>query len=508
VNEQAEAGGPGFASGNVAKLALRLAAWLRARLAALDADPVLLAFMAGAAVIHLPALGSYFHGDDFVAWTDMVTKPPLRHLWDVYTFSDSNFYWRPLGQTYDQLVYQPFGLNPVAFHAGSLLIFEATLLLLYWFCRGWGLARPVALGAVLIFGFFPNHVVSVMWVTNTSRLMAGLFLLASLCLSQRAATSGRMRDEVFAWLLFAAAALSDETALALAPLPVLFRLAGGQRELLTPTAARALAYGLLAVALVPLQFMFTADDEPRLQDYGLGLHMLGQAWALASQLTLPLNAGEPMSQSFGVMGPVQWAAGAIAIAAGAMLFLAGSARARFLIVWAGLALAPFTLWDVPYTAPRYVYMAGMPFAVLVSWLGCMGVRALAGTPALRRPAYAAGAIAVAVLVVAGSAGHVRRNQGWQETTEPYRVLATGLKEALPEVESHSRIILYYGVWDGFPMWPDAVVRTIYRDATLDAMNVPRQFAEEDAGRRRANDVVVFYNQGQFIVVPGSVASAR
>jgi hypothetical protein len=325
----------------------------------------------------------------------------------------------------------------------------------------------------------------------------------------RAATTRKPRDEAFAWLLFAGAALSDETTLALAPVPPLFSLVVRQEpERLRMVAARAFAFILTAAVLVPLQFMFTADDEPRLEDYGLGLHVLEQTWALASQLALPLHAGEPMSESFGAMGPLQWTAGALAIAAGSVLLAVGSHRVRFLVVWAGLALAPFTLWDVPFTAPRYVYMASLPFAILVAWLSYRIWLALACVRVPRLVATAAVCALVLALVTAGSAGNVRRNQGWQETTEPYRNLALGLKEALPEVDSYSRIILYYGVWDGFAMWPDAVVRTIYKDATLDAMNVPRQFAEEDSSRRRPNDIVVFYNDGKFIVVPSSVASAR
>jgi hypothetical protein len=465
--------------------------------------------MAVVAALHVPSMDAYFHGDDFVAMTDLVSKPPLDHLWSVYTFADSNFYWRPLGQTYDVIIYQLFGLNPTAFHIGSVLFFEGTLVLLYWLCRRWGLPRAVALSSVLILGVFPNHVVSVAWITNTSRLMALFFILASLLMIEKAAREKSFLAEVAAWLLFVAAGLSDETALAFAPLPILFSLTVHRpRERWPSFAARVIAYAGIAAALIPLQFMYTSDDEPRLADYVLGTHVLGQVWALTSQLTLPITNGAPMSQSFASLDMLQWVAGALAIAGGAVLLIIGSWRMRFLIVWAGLALAPFTLWDLPFTAPRYVYFAAAPFAIVVSWLAYAAWQQIA--PVLRFQWLQALPVAIAAIVfaVAGGLMNLERNQTWAQTTEPYRQLATSLKQAVPEVEPGSRFIIYYGVWGGFTLWPDVVVQTIYQDPTLDAVNIPRQFSEDDGPRRRANDIVVYYTDGRFITVPYSAASAR
>jgi hypothetical protein len=479
------------------------------RVRVLNIDPFLLAAMAVVAALHIPSLHAYFHGDDFVAMTDLVSKPPLDHLWSVYTFTDSNFYWRPLGQTYDVLIYQLFGLSPVAFHVGSILIFEGTLLLLYWLCRRWGMPQAVAVGAVLMLGFFPNHVVSVAWITNTSRLMALFFILASLLMVENAARHRSFLSEVAALLLFVAAGLSDETALALAPLPFLFAfLVRRQRESWPGIAARLLTYAGIAAALIPLQFMYTSDDEPRLADYTLGTHVFGQTWALASQLAMPITTGGPMSQSFASMDALQWVAGALVIAAGAVLMLLGSWRMRFLVIWAGLGLAPFTLWDVPFTAPRYVYYAAPAFAIAVSWIAYAAWMQLAARAKLVPVRVLPAIAAIAALAVLGGIANVERNATWQKTTQPYQQLATSLKQAVPEVAPGSRFIIYYGVWGGFPLWPDVVVRTIYKDPTLDAVNIPRRFSEDDGPRRRANDIVLYYTDGRFITVPYSAASAR
>ncbi len=462
------------------------------------------------AAIHVPSINAYFHGDDFVAMTDLVSKPALRHLYDVYTFSDSNFYWRPLGQTYDVVIYQLFGLSPLAFHIGSVLIFEGTILLLYHFCRRIGLPQPVAVIACLILGLFPNHVVSVAWITNTSRLMAVFVFMASLLMIEKASRTHRFSDETYAFLLFVAAGLSDETALGLAPLPILFALLvrhiRNDPERWYAFASRALTYAALAAALIPLQFMFTSDDEPRLATYTFGPHILDQTWALASQLVLPITSGPPMAQPFISLDTAQWVAGALAIVAAAVLLIVGSWRMRFLIIWGGLGIAPFTLWDVPYTAPRYVYMGAVPFAIVVAWFLYSAYQTLAPRVSIAWLRYVPVAAAAIALAGYGSWANVERNESWDNATKPYEVLATGLKQTLPTVEPGSRFILYYGVWDGFQVWPDAVVRTIYKDPTLDAINVTARNSEEFSPPRRTNDIIVFFADGRFIAVPPSTAA--
>ena len=89
-----------------------------------------------------------------------------------------------------------------------------------------------------------------------------------------------MALEGAAWLCMVLACLSDEVTIAMAPLPVAYAFFI-HREYRTPRklAVRALAYGAIVLALLPLQFMFTPDDEPRLALYGIGWHMPDQAWS-------------------------------------------------------------------------------------------------------------------------------------------------------------------------------------------------------------------------------------
>ena len=462
----------------------------------------LLAIIAAVVALYAPTLHDPLHGDDFVAFTDVGTKPALQYIEDVFLFKDANFYWRPLGAVFHFEIYQAFGFDAFAFRVGGLLVFLATLVALYAFCVRERFGIAVALGAVLLFGLLPNHVVSVAWVTNTSRLMAVLFGLCGLLFLQ--VRSGRhWWREIAALVCFLAAALSDETAMALAPVPFLYAtfIATDGRHL-RAAAVRAAAYVIPVVVLLPLQFANTLNDEPRLATYGFGPHMITQAWALLGQLVLPLTPAHPVDIFLYDIPTAQWAAGLAALAAGAVLFVAGSNRVRFLLIWTALALAPFTLWGVRYTSPRYVYIAALPYAILLSWL-LVQVLAVRLQPAVSRVALRAAAVgAVAAFAVVASQAVLARNDEWSRETEKYGVLTASLQEALDDVPSGTRVVIYYGNW--FDFWATSVAQSIYADRSIRVMNVKRDRVDTGFPARGNNDLVLYFVGGKLVpIVPDS-----
>lgn len=500
--EQAESVLPALPSGLTLPFSkARLSAIGAAILSALPISAALLA----ALVVNLPTLDDYFHGDDFVAFTELGTKQPLQYLYDTFTFKDVNFYWRPLGQASYLALYHAFGLDPAAFHALSIAMFLFTLWLIYRFSVNIGLSRVTAAAAAAIFALLPSHVVSVAWVTNSPRIMAVMFFMASLVVLQKALAKRSWQLDIAAWLLFLAAALSDETSLALAPVPVLYAaIHSGRLVIDRAVIARCIFYAALVASLAPLQFMFTLDDEPRLADYAFGPHILEQTWALTSQLVLPLAEGSPLALSFRAIGPEQWAAGAVAIAAGVLLLVSGSWLLRLLAVWTAIALAPFTLWDIEWLSPRYVYMAALPYSILLAW----GAAAMLQVLQRWRPAELAAAACVLVIALtAGAAGAdttIKRNQEWARSTEPFRILAEGMPAAVPELPPNARVLIYYGIWQDFPLWPRVVLRTVYRDESIDVISIDRRNVDTSFPRREARDVVVYYSGGRFLLVPPSV----
>jgi hypothetical protein len=474
----------------------------------------LLAVCAVAVAVNYPTFDDYFHGDDYLAFIDLATRPTWQHIEEVLTFKDTNVYWRPLGELYYLIMWETFGLNEVAYHVASVGFFVATLALLYAFCLQAGFGRNVAIGACAFLTLFPNHVVSVAWITNGPRIIAVMLALASLVVLQRAMRKRSLRLEAASFLLFAFAGLADEVTLALAPLAFLYSYAFDPEPVgrVRRTITRGLPYGALLLALAPLQFIATESD-PGFDRIELGTHMPEHLWALAAKLVWPARDGI----SFAQMTPAQWAAGAVALGLAAMALVAGTNRLRFLVIWALLGLAPFTLWLTPIVPARYLYMAAVPFAVIVAWAAVRMVdvlRASAPGALIARNVPVSSVVVAAagvVLVFLGSVGASmtrERDATFARDTETYRILADGLRDTAPQVPQGARIVIYYGIWNTYYIWPDAVAKTIYRDRDVRIVNVPRGQVDGEGPARKDKDVVLFYTGRGFIRSAPSAAGSQ
>jgi hypothetical protein len=447
-----------------------------------------------------------FHGDDYVAFTEFKSTGFWEFTERTFFFEDANFYWRPLGKVFHRGLYEAFGLDPAAFRVASLTIFALTLLALYGFCIRERLGGLIALMAVAFFGFFPNHVVSVAWVTNASRLLALLCLLFSLMCLQKGGARWPVAREVAAFLFFLAGCLCDETLLGLAPVPVIYgALIRDERLHLRSAAIRLLAYAAPVAVLVPLQFAQTLNDEPRLASYGFGAHMLKQAWALMGQLTLPIADARPIDVHFASIPALEWGAGAGALAAGIALLAVGSNRMRFYVLWTGLSLAPFTLWDLDRTAPRYVYLAAVPFAVVVAWCSMAAFDVLWRRLASLKPM--AGSLARARLLAAATVGLIStglllaptaqaRNEAWADEAGLYETLAEDLQAAAPSVQPGTMIIILNGRWTNF--WASAVARTLYGDSTVSVVCVLPEHVNLPRPPARSSDIVLEFTGSSLI----------
>jgi hypothetical protein len=452
-----------------------------------------------------PTLNDYFHGDDYLAFIDLASTPTWKHLEEVVLFKDSNVYWRPLGEVYYLALYETFGLDEVAFHLANLAFFLATIVLLYVFCVRAGLGRWIGLGAGAVLAVFPNHVVSVAWVTNGPRLVAVFFALLGLVMLQQAIAKRSMRWEVLSFLAFVLGGLADETALVLAPLPLVYSFYFDRERpaWLKRTLLRSAPYLALAAALTPVQFLGTEKD-PGFSRLAIGWHIPEHFWALASKLVWPSTN----SNSFAGIESEQWIVGAAALVLVGLALVAGSNRMRFLALWLVLALLPFSTWTWPIVPPRYIYMAAVPFAVILAWVGVSlaeaFVRARPFATVLRLyPAvgYAAAAAALGAGILLADAGiqtvH-QRDRTFANDAETYRVLAYGLMESAPKVPKGAKIIIYYGIWNGLSQWPDAVAKTIYKDESVRIVNVPPGQVELGHVGRGPTDVVLFYTGDGFI----------
>jgi hypothetical protein len=352
--------------------------------------------------------------------------------------------------------------------------------------------------------------VSVAWVTNAPRLLAVMFALGSLLLVQESLRSGRRRFEIPAFMAMVVAVLCDEVAVVLTPLPVLYAvLAQPGRPLIAPQhLVRGFAYGAFGLSMTVLQLTVGKTEQDAeavisLSKLGFGWHIPRDFWALTSKLVLPLTDGVGIE----TISALQWMAGAIALAAAAGLLIFGTRRVKLLVLWAALALLPFSVWTAPIAPARYTYMAAVPFAILLSWAVVTFAAAVGRMRALGTahrfqlgPVVAAAAIAgLAALGGLSARTTMDRNEAWAREAAPYEILAEELPAALPDVSSNSRLVIYYGVWRDFVVWQDAVVQTIYRDRTLKTMNIDRDGVDTAELHRRPNDVVIYYTEQGFLV---------
>ena len=126
-----------------------------------------------------------FHWDDqwvvINAFTDRGMS--LSNIWDVVT----QFYhgqYAPANELYYIIIYSLFGYNSYAFHAGSVLLHTANVLLTYRFVFLLSLkttvAGRIAFVTALLFAVHPVCVESVAWLSASKILVYSLFYLTAL----------------------------------------------------------------------------------------------------------------------------------------------------------------------------------------------------------------------------------------------------------------------------------------------------------------------------------------
>jgi hypothetical protein len=324
-----------------------------------------------------------------------------------------------------------------------------------------------------------------------------VFSLTSLLFLQTPSEKRKVWHEAAAWTCILLAALSDETALALAPLPFLYvTLVHREKVNLVNTGLRLAVYAGLVAALMPLQFRNNLNDEPRLWSYGFGPHMLTQAWALASQLVLPLTSANPLDIMLRDIPPAQWAAGLMAIALGFVALAFGSRWLKFLVLWAAMAMAPFTLWNLNYTSPRYVYMAAVPFAIILSWGAVSAVPLVVRLLRYRIFVGAALATGLTAALVVSTMTTLSRDQAWGKQTDSFQLLQNELRATVKDVPKNSRIVIYYGPWTDF--WATSVAQTMYGDRSIRVYNVPAERVESGYPRTRQSDIILYYLGDHFV----------
>jgi tetratricopeptide (TPR) repeat protein len=270
--------------------------------------------------------------------------------------------------------------NPALFHVTNALAHAVGTWLFFFLAMSLGASAGVAFLATLLFGAHPVHVESVAYISGRAAMFATVFslgaLLAARAASRSAPGAARTLSIVWAYVLFAAAALTHEAALV-----VPFILAGLERwgrDRAPSNAGRAPVAGFLAlsVAAFALRFVFHGAAPPSLSERGLPEgHPLRAILASAGEYLRMLAWPNPLN-AVRSLAPEAAASAAPIVALALGLALLGAfvwwrrsdpaARVGALILGFGLLpILPYPGWWSPFAAERLAYFPSVGFVLLV-----------------------------------------------------------------------------------------------------------------------------------------------
>ena len=237
-------------------------------------------------------------------------------------------------------VWRAANLNPVVYHAVSLLLHIVNTWLVFWVAMAWPIMRPAALWAAAFFAVHEGHQEAVMWFSAINELLMFAFGAAALLCWMLAGRRGRGGWLQFAGIvLFALALLSKESAVIFLPL---FLLTLPVQEWWR-ALPRLVPYGVLA-AIAVASVASTRAYSFRFSDGSFSLH--APFW-----ITWPHSYFR-----------VLWIWGFIA---GAVLLWRKQRIPALPLVWIGIALVPYSFLTYSTEIPsRQVYLASVGLALL------------------------------------------------------------------------------------------------------------------------------------------------
>ena len=288
--------------------------------------------------------------------------------------------YRPVTVLTYRWTYDRVGLDAAAFHVVNAVLHGLACGLVVLFAAALGAAATAAGVAGLLFAVHPVHAEAVAWIVGRAEILALLFSLLAALAWGTPDGPRPSRRAVLAAILFAAAALSKETALPLPAFLVALDALRRPRPALGSVVRRALPLALVCVAIVALRYAvlgrFGPDTPPftplaeltpldriRLAVVIPGRALLALLWPQSLSIhyevddlggVMPVLIGAATLGAIGFISFRAWRTGAGPVARGAALFL--------------VALLPF-LHLVPIGAiyaDRFLYLPSAGFLIAIS----------------------------------------------------------------------------------------------------------------------------------------------
>ena len=370
---------------------------------------------------HEMIVANRFIGDWSFFWKSIVN--------DSWWFRDplhlpQSSYYRPLQDIWLGLNYQIFGLQPPGWHAAMVLLHLLAVVLVFKVASILTGNRLSGLLAALLFGLFPAHAEAVVWPAAIPEPMAGLFELAAFYFFVRRAETPA-RNTAWASMLFAAALLSHESAIAFPGLIAVYvlifddaasippaketapgapALAGRLRNAVIQTAPFvAVTLGYLALRLWVLGFISRPNPESHASIAQVLMTIPAVAANYLILLVIPWMAGPSHRVDFvhAVGSPdfyLPLAALGLLSAALILLLKHGSRRRLYIFcaAWTIIGLVPVMnlggLFHEALVQDRYLYLPSIGLCIALADLAV----GFASTSVARRIPVAIGVAAVAL----------------------------------------------------------------------------------------------------------------
>jgi hypothetical protein len=456
--------------------------------------------------IHVPTMGYYFFGDDFLVLNDIRSRSFPDYVRDVVLLRDITPNWRPLTMLVYWGEYHLFGLDALPWRIVNLSLHVATVVVLYVFVLLLTKRLFVALGAAAVFGVSASAVHTVTYITALPHMFSQFLLMSSL-LSMHLYVSGSERRSRWYWvslILYIAGFLANEGGVVLgAAILAYFTLYSlCQRKDLLDFTLKMAPFAIAATILVGgLSGCGCQGVDGGF--YGVGIHIPQETFVYMSRLAYPVG-------QIGLRpSAMEWAWGSVALGFAIFFFLRGPNVARIAAVGMVIAVMPYVPGKI-WTATRYTYMATPFFAVLVAVAAGFVFHHAAR---LWKPgAYALGALALAAVAGLYSWQTIHQTEPFLEETDRWQLLVSDLKANYDEVPRGTTIYVIdeEGMWSNpfwQPTWMTSVGVALYGpDVRIRAMPSEHLQALRKSLPAGTELYVVELDDGHLVKVPDPTAT--
>lgn len=456
--------------------------------------------------VHIPTLGYFFFGDDFVVLGDINTRTFPQYAADVLRLQDLTPNWRPLTMLVYWAEFHLFGLDATAWRAVNLALHAATIVVLYAFVLSWTRRLYVAALAALVFAVSASAVHTVTYITALPHVLSELLLVSSLYSLHRYVQSGERRAAWY-WgslLLFVGGFLANEGGVVLVLAVVAyFAMASFARrrdplDFVMKMTPFALASGALVGTLSSCDCQGVEGGF-----YGLGWHIPSDFWIYMSRLAYPV--GEIANQP----SIVEWTVGSLVVAAGLFFLVRGPNIARLAVIGMVVGVLPYAPAKI-WTATRYTYMSLPFFAILVAMVAAWHYDLVA-----RLQRHTAVVLAAAAIVAIGglySWQTIDQNRPFLELTDRWRVLTHELQASDATVSAGTTIYVVddEDLWTNplwQPGWMTSVGLALYGDG-VHVRALPQDDLERLAPSLDDDDVLLQLRGGRLEPLPAADVRRR